>query len=428
MSTATKSTVTTRDYAVVKNTKFISVTQKGSAKTGSESRTLSATHTTFKLVAKLLSERKFAKAFALMDPAELVKEQTFGKVTVEKGNILYKGKVVHSSLTRRMLQMLDKGDNISKFMRFMDNMYKNPNPQSVENLYDFLEHSNIRITDDGCFLPFKSVNRNFTDCHTGKIDNSPGQRVMMPRSSVDANRMNECSYGYHVARWDYVSSFSGDTVLEVKVNPRDVVAVPKDYAFAKMRVCDYEVIRVIGEIGQKSSVKESDIEKLEEDTIVNIGGERQAILRQILAHSTTKRNIRKGHIAKTTIQKMTYARLAKMLEGLRKVTDAVKAMKNPTPVNPNGVLSNPMKNARMAAGLTMAQVAKHMDISAKALWNWEKKIDPTPEQTEEVLLAISEAVGDKNIKKSGISFPVPVKKVTFGKAKGGFTTPDVSWA
>jgi Ran GTPase-activating protein (RanGAP) involved in mRNA processing and transport len=34
-------------------------------------------------------------------------------------------------------------------------------------------------------------------------------------------------------------------MLEVKVNPRDVVAVPVDYNNAKMRVCEYVVLSVV---------------------------------------------------------------------------------------------------------------------------------------------------------------------------------------
>jgi hypothetical protein len=100
----------------------------------------------------------------------------------------------------------------------------------------------LPITDDGYFLAYKRVNRNYTDCHSGTFDNHVGKVVEMPREKVNANRNETCSAGLHVCSHSYLSHYSGDRIVVVKINPKDVVSVPVDYNNAKMRVCRYEVV------------------------------------------------------------------------------------------------------------------------------------------------------------------------------------------
>jgi hypothetical protein len=64
----------------------------------------------------------------------------------------------------------------------------------------------------------------------------------MPREEVDEDPNRTCSTGLHVACFDYAKDF-GERLIEVKVNPRDVVAVPVDYNGTKLRCCQFEVIR-----------------------------------------------------------------------------------------------------------------------------------------------------------------------------------------
>ena len=66
----------------------------------------------------------------------------------------------------------------------------------------------------------------------------------MPREDVDDCREVTCSKGLHFCSQSYLSSYSGGQgrVLIVKVNPRDVCAIPSDHANAKGRACCYEVV------------------------------------------------------------------------------------------------------------------------------------------------------------------------------------------
>jgi hypothetical protein len=69
----------------------------------------------------------------------------------------------------------------------------------------------------------------------------------MPRDQCDSNPDEHCSRGYHVAKMTYASKFKSgpDAVLiEVKVNPMNVVAIPTDENGMKMRVCAFESLAI----------------------------------------------------------------------------------------------------------------------------------------------------------------------------------------
>jgi hypothetical protein len=66
----------------------------------------------------------------------------------------------------------------------------------------------------------------------------------VPRNCVDEDPDRTCSHGLHVCSFDYLPHFShaNGHVVVCKVNPADVVAIPRDYNNTKMRVCRYEVV------------------------------------------------------------------------------------------------------------------------------------------------------------------------------------------
>jgi hypothetical protein len=70
----------------------------------------------------------------------------------------------------------------------------------------------------------------------------------MDRDDVDPDRNRTCSAGLHCCSQEYLPEFgcgAGNKIVEVRVDPKDVVAVPTDYNNTKMRVCKYEVLREI---------------------------------------------------------------------------------------------------------------------------------------------------------------------------------------
>jgi hypothetical protein len=160
----------------------------------------------------------------------------------EDGMILMDGESVSDALIVRYRFMIENDFPLEGFKLFVQNLAQNPSKNSRKELYGFLEACTLPITEDGHFLAYKRVNRNYTDCHSGTFDNHIGKIVKMPREQVNANRNETCSTGLHVCSRSYLGHYSGDRIVVVKVNPKDVVSVPDDYNNAKMRVCRYEVV------------------------------------------------------------------------------------------------------------------------------------------------------------------------------------------
>lgn len=208
-------------------------------------------------VVSSLRDKDYERARLLALPAEQVRSNlrdTFGlteaQVTVEHGIVRYQGKEMDNTLTRRMIQMLEEGFDISPLKLFLINLQQNPSYRAVTELYGFLEKGNLPITEDGHFLAYKKVDSDYKDCHTHTINNSVGEIVSMPRNSVDEDSRNECSNGLHFCSRSYLSNFPGEHIMIVKINPEDVVAIPADYNSSKGRTCRYEVIGELEEEGK----------------------------------------------------------------------------------------------------------------------------------------------------------------------------------
>jgi len=87
----------------------------------------------------------------------------------------------------------------------------------------------------------------YTDGYTKKFTIRIGQPVTMNRAKCDPNHNNTCSRGLHVAGKSWLSSnYFGDTGLRVLVSPTDVVAVPPQDSYGKMRCCAYYPVAVVG--------------------------------------------------------------------------------------------------------------------------------------------------------------------------------------
>lgn len=193
-----------------------------------------------------LKQRAYDKVPNLVSAAKRVENYGKGDFKVEGGTVLVRGRAIPSRLAKKILDFQEQGLPHEPLVKFAENLMNNPSYRAVNALFDFLEVNNQPITDTGCFIAYKKVKEDFKDCHTGTFDNSVGAVVSMPRNEVNEDPNQTCSSGLHVANWDYAHNFyPGGVMLEVEVNPADVVAVPVDYNQAKMRTCKYTVMGVV---------------------------------------------------------------------------------------------------------------------------------------------------------------------------------------
>jgi hypothetical protein len=207
--------------------------------------TLANDHRLYSEVRELIKQKRQDEIPALL----LAKSPSLEEYVEGKGLYLVDGRLQDTEghelppiLSQRLQELNEEGFEVDGLVAFWENLKQNPSLNSREQLYKFLEQNGHPLTDDGHFIAYRGVSADFRDLHTNTFDNSPGSVCKMPRKDVDDNPNRTCSRGLHVAAFDYASTF-GPVTMEVKVNPRDVVAVPTDYNGQKMRVCEFVVVR-----------------------------------------------------------------------------------------------------------------------------------------------------------------------------------------
>lgn len=181
---------------------------------------------------------------SLINISKSVEEFGEGKLSVKDGVVKYNGSQLHGCIVDSILGLIKDGFSVEPIVKFLDNLSKNPSYRAQTELYGFLEYGKLPITDDGCFLTYKKIRKDWKDIHSGTFDNSVGAVCEMPRHKVDDNSNNTCSAGLHVCSYEYTKSFGGSDsrLVLCKVNPADVVSIPVDYSNTKMRTCKYVVV------------------------------------------------------------------------------------------------------------------------------------------------------------------------------------------
>jgi len=206
--------------------------------------TVNSDHVNYREIREALKAKDHTMVEKLINLAASVINYASGRIRIHNGSVFYGQHEVKGSVVQRILNMMREGFDAEPMIRFLENLMSNPSKRAVDELYGFLESTALPITEDGHFLAYKKVNKNYLDFHTGKMDNSVGKVVEMPRNQVDDNRDVTCSYGLHFCSLGYLPHYHGGNgrVMIVKINPADVVSIPVDYNNAKGRTCRYEVI------------------------------------------------------------------------------------------------------------------------------------------------------------------------------------------
>ena len=171
-------------------------------------------------------------------------------IQIKNGCVFYNGEEVHNTLTDRILTFMKEGLPVKPLVNFLEKLMQNPSYSARQELFDFLEHKHLPVTEDGDFLAYQAVNSTYIDKYTGKFSNAIGAYVEMVRWNVVDDRGHGCASGLHAGTLEYVQSYGSfhdgdgaDKCIIVKINPTDVVSVPTDSNCQKLRTCKYLVLR-----------------------------------------------------------------------------------------------------------------------------------------------------------------------------------------
>lgn len=224
-----------------------------------ESHSVAADHPNYQKIVDKLKNYSFSGLDELVNVSKALTSYANGKIKIIDGEVHYGGFALHNTLTNRILKMMNEKFRFDHMILFLENLMKNSSNRAINETYTFLENYGLPITDDGCFLAYKAVKNDYTDIYSGKINNHVGATPEMPRNMVDEDYERDCSHGLHVGALDYVVQYGhfvkgealregGNRLLIVKVNPADVVSVPKYENHPKVRVSKYVVVSEITDV------------------------------------------------------------------------------------------------------------------------------------------------------------------------------------
>jgi hypothetical protein len=166
-------------------------------------------------------------------------------IEIADGVIYYNDEPLHNYVVDRIFEFMQEGLPFKPVAQFLIKLMENPSRRAVEELYKFLEHKHLPICEDGDFLAYKSVREDYKDQYSGTFYNGVGEVLEMPRNAVCDDADVGCSFGFHAGSYEYAKNFGcgNSRLVIVKINPADVVSVPKDCDCQKLRTSRYEVVK-----------------------------------------------------------------------------------------------------------------------------------------------------------------------------------------
>jgi hypothetical protein len=203
-----------------------------------------------------LKNQNWDDLYSAMRPVKAFASKVNG-ITVDKNGVYWNGEPVANAVATRIMDFALAGLDHAPLCKFLEKLMLNPSMRAVKELYTFLEHQNLPITDNGNILAYKGVQNDWYsitsgtaklikgNAQNGKIFNGVGQEIEMARHDVDDDKDRGCSYGLHAGTMGYATGFGrGGRVVIVEINPKDVVSIPTDCSFQKLRTCAYKVVGV----------------------------------------------------------------------------------------------------------------------------------------------------------------------------------------
>jgi len=209
------------------------------------------THPNFNKIVSAIISKQFEKAVKLFDIKLAVKTQSKGKFTITNGVVYYNSTPIHNAVCSKILDFLAQGEDINPWVKFLEKLLDNPSKYIFNNLYSYMEKYKLSIDKDGDIYALKAVKSNLKSKWTDSVQYIVGEAFSEPRVFLrDDSNDGYCGPGLWFGHEQFVFGYGGgnDHVLVVKVNPKDVIAIPSLASFQKMAACSITPILDLGEI------------------------------------------------------------------------------------------------------------------------------------------------------------------------------------
>lgn len=191
----------------------------------------------------------------LISVKTMVERFTDANVDIKDGNVLFKGRPLDGLDVDRLLEYIRDNVPYLRLLRFLERKQANPSYRSIKELYKFLEHREMTLTERGTVIGYKGVGSDYWSImgntatvmisgetnSSGHILNTVGADVRCERACVCDDYREGCSPGLHIGSLSYAKGW-GPRVMVVEFDPADVVSVPDDCECQKLRACAYKVV------------------------------------------------------------------------------------------------------------------------------------------------------------------------------------------
>ncbi len=195
-------------------------------------------------VLSLIKAGKIKKILTMLSPKISVEYTLKGIKILSEESIQYNNKIYtekeYTGLVDYIIECSKNKMPYEYLLKFLDNLSMNPDANSRLNLFQFLKQTGIKITENGYIAGVKSVSCDYTSHYDHTTLHKVGTFVSLDRETCDSDPNSPCSRGLHTGGSAYVKSYSGRTLVTI-THPKDVVCVPKDSSYQKMRACLYYV-------------------------------------------------------------------------------------------------------------------------------------------------------------------------------------------
>lgn len=235
------------------------------------------------------------------------------KISTDGEAIYYNGERLDGVAEDEIIAIMHRGGNYGPVVKFVERVYDNVSKYVRDQLFGWLkafsndDPSNpFHLTEDGKIIGYKGtgigedgvtpVSVHFASGPVGYVDvKAPGETeftryegrqipypfgcvAKMDRRDCNDNPNEGCSSGLHVGTWGYASAWGKNGyVLTVEVDPVDVVSVPADSGFQKLRACQFQVVGVaksrmddvvIGSVGSDLPANDGDDDNEDDDAAI----------------------------------------------------------------------------------------------------------------------------------------------------------------
>ena len=258
-------------------------TGKLNAVIAGKSYTVDATHPNYNKIVESLKAQDADAMVNYIDQSTpirsfLADQTNVGKVAFKDGLVTYDGLPAHNTITNKVVRYVEQGLPFEPLLRCVERVYENTSNRVVNEIFGFMEFGELAITEDGFILAHKNVGADWFSItgnvnikpikgrsnEAGQIFNGVGEIIEIRRNQVDEDSSNTCSAGLHFCSLKYLPNYierdGGHSVI-VKIDPRDICAVPRDYNNTKARCCRYEVVsEYFGNFEAKAKADERGLE------------------------------------------------------------------------------------------------------------------------------------------------------------------------